>query len=186
MARINTTKSQFSGSKTEFSLLPTDVYRMEIKRATLEPNQFAEPLDDGTYPDQLVLCWECYEATEEQDEGVVGLSVWQRMAPWYGAGKRGPSQFKILIDSLIEQEMLPAETDPDDFETDDLVGVKQRVSVETYIKTMGKNQGTEGNRIASILPLKAAKKVVRKSAPQPTKKNVPVPVGADDDEELPF
>lgn len=184
--RINTTKSQFSGKKkTEFEILPADVYRVEIKRATLEPNQYAEPLDDGTYPDQLVLCWEVYEATEEQDEGVVGLAVWQRMAPWYGIGKRGPSQFKILIDSLIEQEMLPADTDPDDFETDDLKGIKQRASVEVYIKGQGKNQGQEGNRIAAILPLKAVKKKVS-SKPQPTKKNVPVSIGADDDEELPF
>lgn len=177
MTRINTRQSQRSGKA--FELLESDVYRMEIKRATVEPDTFAEPDDNNVYPDKLVLCWEVYEATDDQDEGIVGLSVWQRMAPYYGVGKRGPSQFKVLVDSLIEQGLLPETTDPDDFETDDLVGIKQRVTIEKYTKTMGINKGEFGNKvIGKPLPIS------RKKAATTAKKNVPVAVADDDD--MPF
>lgn len=140
-----------------FELLETDVYRMEVKKASIAPNTYADPDDNGNYPDQLLIVWEVFQAGPEQDDEVVGRAVFQRMAPWYGIGKRGPSQFKLLVDSLNEQEIITI--DPLDFEPEDLVGIKQRVSVEQYTKTMGKNAGQPGNRVVGApKSLKRAKK----------------------------
>jgi hypothetical protein len=166
----DTTKS--SKAEKEFTLLDTDIYRMVIKKAEIAPNQYAEPDENGVYPDQLLIVWEVFEAGPEQEDGVVGNAVFQRMAPWYGAGKRGPSQFKVLADALIAQGHA---IDLSDFDPDALVGIKQRVSVELYTKTMGKNAGQPGNRIVGApKPLKkqpAAPSVpaVKAQAAAPTK-----------------
>lgn len=160
----------------EFALLETDVYRMKIVRATIEADQFAEKRKDGTQPDKLVLCWEVSEAGPEQDEDVVGLSVWQRMSPYYGTIREGGvSKFKAFLDSLADQGLI--ELDPSaGFDTDSLIGIEQRVSVEKYTKTMGQNAGQPGNRVSAILPLK------RKAAkPAPAKRNVPVADDASDE-----
>lgn len=150
-----------------FELLDTDVYRMEIKKAEIAPNTYAEPNEDGTYPDQLLIVWEVYQAGPEQDDGVVGRAVFQRMAPWYGTGKRGDSQFKMLVDSLNEQVdaglLEFGGIDPEDFDPAALVGLRQRVSVENYKKTMGKNQGQPGNRVVGAP--KSLKKPQAKTAP---------------------
>lgn len=190
MAIINATAGNYTS--TAFELLPTDVYRMKIVKADIRPNTFAEPLDDGTQPDQLALVWEVSETIDDQEDGVVGLSVWQNLAPWYGTGKRGPSKFKILMDSLISQNLLPADSDFDAFDTDLLIGLEQRVSVEEYTKTMGQNKGQLGNRIVTVMSLKPMKKqapatpVTQKTAPQPRPRNIPQPITNGDDEGLPF
>jgi hypothetical protein len=157
MAVINT---QARGKKTdgEFPLLETDVYRMKIARASIEQNQYADDLPDGTKPDQLVLCWEVTQATPDQDEEVVGLSVWQRMNPYYGPVRDGGvSKFKQFIDMLRGQGHLE-EFDPNAFDTDALLGIEQRVSVEQYIKSQGVNVGKPGNKVTGVLPLRPAKK----------------------------
>lgn len=190
MAQFSASKSKFKSG--DFEILPTDIYRMKIAKADIQQDQFAEPDENGDRPDQLVLCWEVSQVIGEQDEGVVGLSVWQRMAPWYGVGKRGPSKFKAFVDGLIAQNLLSADFDPDNMDTDWFVGVEQRVNVEEYTKTMGMNKGQPGNRIVNILPLVAAKKAPTKVAPaQPLRKNTPQPVTAGDiddgaEGELPF
>jgi hypothetical protein len=182
MPRINT---QQNTSKV-FALLETDIYRMVIKKADVEADKYAEPDENGNLPDKIVLIWEVYEATEDQDESVVGMSVWQRMAPWYGTSKRGPSPFKMLIDSLLEQEMI-TEFDPEDFDTDVLVGVKQRVNIEKYIKTMGPNKGEDGNRVVGgPMPLTRKKLNTTTKTVTPARKNVPVAVEVGDDGEIPF
>jgi hypothetical protein len=180
MAIINATAGNYTA--TAFELLPTDVYRMKIKKAEIRPNTFAEPLEDGTQPDQLALIWEVSETIGDQDEGVVGLSVWQNLAPWYGTGKRGPSKFKILMDSLMSQGLLPNDTDFDAFDTDVLIDIEQRISVEEYTKTMGQNKGQLGNRIVTVMPLKAMKKQAPTNRPVP--RNVPRAI--EGDENLPF
>jgi hypothetical protein len=43
--------------------------------------------------------------------------------------------------------------DPDNFDTDSLIGIEQKVSVEEYKKTMGVNIGQPGNRITQVMPL---------------------------------
>jgi hypothetical protein len=154
----------------EFALLETDVYRMKIVRAHIEVDQYAEKRKDGTQPEKLVLCWEVSEAGPEQDEDVVGLSVWQRMNPYYGTIREGGvSKFKAFLDSLAEQGLI--ELDPAaGFDTDSLIGLEQRVGVEKYIKTMGPNAGQPGNRVVSILPLK--RKATKQGTP-PARRNVP-------------
>jgi hypothetical protein len=179
MAVINT--RQGGRADKTYSLLETDVYRMVIKKAEIEADQYAEPDEQGNYPDKLVLTWEVYEATDEQDPGVVGLSVWQRMPPWYGTGKRGPSAFKTLVDSLVEQEVI-ADFDPDNFDTDLLVGVKQRVNVEKYKKTMGPNTGQDGNRIVGKPMPISRRKPAAPLAQGARRRNVPVAVAEGDED----
>ena len=159
----DTTKSS-KGDK-EFTLLDTDIYRMVIKKAEIAPNTYADQNEDGSYPDQLLVVWEVFEAGPEQDESVVGQAVFQRMAPWYGAGKRGDSQFKTLIDALVEQHY---PLDPADFDPAELIGIKQKVSIELYKKTMGKNVGQLGNRVVGAP--KPLKKAAAKVAPAPAAK----------------
>lgn len=165
MAVINTQGR--SGSAKSMVLLETDVYRMKIARASIEEDQFADPNKDGTKPERLVLCWEVTEAIGEQDDEVIGLSVWHRINPYYGAVRDGGiSKFKAFIDSLRAQGHL-AEFDPNAFDTDSLLGIEQRVSVENYIKGQGVNAGQPGNKVTGILPLRA-------------KKNQPMPAAKED------
>ena len=179
MPVINTQKSKGGNSNGSMALLETDVYRMAIKRAVLEQDQYAEPLADGSKPEKLVLTWEVTTVTDEQDDGCIGLAVWQRFNPYYGPVRDGGvSKFKAFIDALREQNYLP-DFDANLFDTDSLVGIEQRVSVEKYAKTMGPNAGQPGNRIASILPLKR-----KASATAPAKRNVPVAVEGGEDGEL--
>ena len=189
MAPFNATKGTYE-SKT-FEILPSDIYRMKIVKADIQQNTFAEQKEDGTYPEQLVLCWECSSILGEQDEGVVGLSVWHRMAPWYGDTKRGPSKFKEFVDSLIAQKLLNEDLDLEAIDTDWFIGLEQRVNVEEYLKTMGVNKGQPGNKVVSILPLVAQKKAPIKAIPnrptvsaRPAVRNQVQPVG--DDDEIPF
>lgn len=178
MATLNL-KAHSNGSRGTFSLLETDVYRMKIARASIEADQFAEARKDGTQPEKLVLCWEVTEASPEQDDSVVGLSVWQRINPYYGTVREGGvSKFKAFLDSLEDQGLLTI--DLENFDTDSLIGVEQRISVEKYIKTMGANAGQPGNRVATILPLRR-RKAPAKAAPT---KNVAVAVDDTDGEDL--
>lgn len=183
MPVINTQKSKGGNSGGSMTLLETDVYRMQIKRAVLEEDQYAEALADGTKPEKLVLTWEVTSATDEQDADCVGLAVWQRFNPYYGPVRDGGvSKFKAFIDGLREQGFLP-DFDPNLFDTDSLIGIEQRVSVEKYAKTMGPNAGQPGNRIASILPLKR-KPAAAAPAKVPAKRNVPVAVEGGEDDEI--
>lgn len=190
MATINTTQSQRPRSTEQFELLPTGMYRVEIKRASLEPNTYGEQLPDGSYPDQLVLLFEVFSATEDQDEGVVGLAVWARMEPWYGVTKKGASKFKLLIDALLAQQSIT--WDPENFDTDDLIGQKLRAMVELYKKTMGPNIGQDGNKVTAFATLKPQKPVkaapaapapAAKPAAAPARRNVPVAVAEEGDED---
>lgn len=186
MPVINTQKSKGGngGGNGTMTLLETDVYRMQIKRAVIEEDQFAEALADGKRPEKLVLTWEVSSVTEEQDEGCVGLAVWQRFNPYYGPVRDGGvSKFKAFIDSLREQGFLP-DFDANMFDTDSLIGIEQRVSVEKYIKEMGVNKGSPGNRIASILPLKRKAQAAKPATAAPAKRNVPVAVEGGEDDEI--
>jgi hypothetical protein len=167
---IDRTKPQSSGNGDgTFELLETDVYVMEIKSAKLEEDQFGEPDDAGNKPIKLVLRWEDEES---------GNAVWQRFAPYYGTKRDGtPSKFMAFIDSLAEQGLLPDQFDMEE----DLPGIRQRVSVEKYIKTMGANKGQPGNKVIAVMTLK--RKVTPKSA-----KAAPVPATDDTDNnaDIPF
>lgn len=154
MAVVNLQNRGGGTSTGEFKLLETDVYRAKIADATLEEDQYAELSRDGTKPIRLVLRWEVTQATEDQDIECEGCAVWQRFNPYYGTVREGgPSKFKAFIDSLRDQGMLEG-FDPNAFDTDTLVGLEQRVSVEKYEKTMGPNVGKPGNKVVGVLPLK--------------------------------
>jgi len=199
MAKFNAAKGTYEPK--DFDLLPTDIYRMKVVKADIQQNTFGEQKEDGTYPEQLVLCWEVTQArkpTDEdpgQDEGVIGLSVWYRISPWYGTTKRGDSKFKQLVDSLIEQQLLGSDFDPENMDTDWFMGIEQRVDVELYKKTQGANKGQDGNKVVRVLPLTVQRKAPVKAAPvavrpavstRPVARNVPVPVTEDESEEIPF
>lgn len=163
MAVIDT-QARKGGGSGEMTLLETDVYRMKIARASIEQDQYADPLPDGTHPDRLVLCWETTEPIGDQDESVVGLSVWQRLNPYYGPIRDGGvSKFKAFIDGLRAQGHLQ-DFDPHSFDTDSLLGIEQRVSVEQYIKSQGPNVGKPGNKITGVLPLRAKKPAAKAKA----------------------
>jgi hypothetical protein len=176
---INTQARQGNGS-TEFKLLETDVYRMKIAAATLEEDQYADPQGDGSKPIRLVLRWEVTEATEDQDEDVVGNAVWHRLNPWYGSVRDGgASKFKAFIEQLRDQGLL-ADFNPQAFDVESLVRIEQRVSVEKYSKTMGPNAGKPGNKVVSVLPLRRTKRAAENGKPPAAKPS------AVEDLDLPF
>lgn len=176
MAVINTHKGTGSGTG-EFTLLETDVYRMQIKAADLQEDQYADVNRDGSRPERLVLRWEVTQVTDEQDEAALGCAVWQRFNPYYGPVRDGGvSKFQQFIDGLRVQGYL-ADFDPELFDTDSLIGIEQRVSVEKHIKSMGPNAGKPGNKVSSVLPLRRGK---GKAGPTPT------PALAAEEDNLPF
>jgi hypothetical protein len=185
MPTINTRERKGNGTG-EIIILPSDVYRMKITSAAIEEDKFAEPYNDGTKPEKLVISWEVTQVTDEQEDIFLNAKVWQRFNPWYGITKAGtPSRFKEFIDKLAEQGLLVF--DPDNFDTDSLIGIEQKVSVEEYKKTMGVNIGQPGNRITQVMPL-TRKKTAQAPAPKPQLvRNVPQPVIiGDDSEDMPF
>lgn len=184
MAVINTQARTGSGNGT-MQLLESDVYYMTIKRAVIEEDQFADPRKDGSRPEKLVLTWEVSRVTDEQDDACIGLAVWQRINPYYGTIREGgPSNFKAFIDGLRDQGLLP-DFDPVSFDTDSLIGIEQRVSVEKYAKTMGANTGQPGNRVKQIMPITRRKNAPK---PPPAPKNTPQPIDAEeiDESQIPF
>lgn len=174
MTIINTQARSGGGSDKAFVVLPTDVYRMKITKATIEENRFADPLNDGTKPQQIVITWEMTQLSEDQQDAAdeagedwSTCAVWQRFNPYYGPVRDGGvSKFKAFIDALREQGYLE-DFDPNTFDTDSLLGVEQRVSVEKYKKSQGENAGKPGNKVVSVLPLKRGK--AGRNVPQPVK-----------------
>lgn len=150
----------------EWTPLATGEYVMKIAEAQVAKNPF--PNDDGEFDDQLKITWELaewnpdYEAAGYQQRQKV---FWQ-MRPWYGSGKRGDSKFKAFIDDLKRQELIKNINDmyiageKEAPNQGDLIGITQRVMVEYYVKTMGKNAGQPGNRVLAVAP-------PRKSSPTP-------------------
>lgn len=170
---------------SEFEVLPTDTYFMKVSEAVIEDDKFAQPDRNGVQPQKLVLTWEISKLTPEQEEAGVklGEKVWQRINPYYGTVKDGgPSKFMALVQSLVEQEMLPE----GEFETGDFIGITQRVLVEQYIKTMGANVGKPGNRITSVAPLVVKRRQRPMVQPPSTPTAKALPATPDDSDDLPF
>lgn len=182
MPVINLNDRRGKSSSGEMKLLETDVYRMKITRAIIEDDQYGEPDKHGLLPVKLVITWEVSGVSDEQDAECMGLAVWQRMNPYYGTVRDGgPSKFKAFLDNLVEQGALEP-LNVESFDTDMLVGIEQRVSVEHYTKTMGPNAGQPGNKVVGILPLK--RKATKATPAKP--KNTPEPVEVESDDDLPF
>ena len=184
MTTLDTTARKGGADSKDFVILPSDVYRMKILKTVIEENRFAEPLNDGTKPLQLVITWEITQLSDEQTEGMVEAEedwdtaqVWQRINPYYGDVRAGgPSKFKAFVDMLCEQGHLK-NFDPGAFDIETLVGIEQRVNVEKYIKSQGENVGKPGNKVVSVLPLKRTKN---------GKKEAAVPAGVVEENDLPF
>jgi hypothetical protein len=155
---IDTQARRGGGQSGEFKVLDTDVYRAKIVEAKVEEDRFGTPLNDGSLPLKLVIRWEVTEVTDEQDEEAVGCTVWQRLNPWYGTTRDGkPSAFKTFIEALRAQGLIPT-FNPSAFDPGDLDGIEQRISVERYIKAMGPNAGSDGNKVTAVLPIKSARR----------------------------
>jgi len=184
MPTINLNQGKGGSASTDFVVLPSDVYRMKIIKATIEENRFAEPNKDGSKPQQIVLTWEVTSLSEEQAEAMVEVeqdwdsaTVWQRFNPYYGPVRDGGvSKFQAFIDSLREQGYLK-EFNLELFDPESLIGVEQRVNVERYIKSQGENAGKPGNKVVSVLPLKR---------PKAAKTTAPKANGIVEEEDLPF
>lgn len=188
MAVVNLTQRSGSGvSGEERPVLPTDIYRMRCVEADIKDDTFAKPNKDGTMPQKFSTVWEVVSLTEEQQEAAdeagekwTGVRVWKDFALFYGTVKEGgPSKLKAFIDSLVEQGAL-ASFDLATFDTDSLVDIEQRCTVEQYIKSQGVNVGKPGNKITAFTALKRS----RKPDAKPVAKNTPQPVESDED--LPF
>jgi hypothetical protein len=123
--------------------LETDVYECVIESCKYEQSIFPE--DDGTLPMKYVIVWK-----EEES----GNYLWERYNPFYGSTKSGaPSKWKAFLDGLDAQGLLPGgQFDPEAA----LPGIRQRLSVQKYIKSKGANAGQPGNKVTGVLPMKKA------------------------------
>lgn len=186
MAKIALNSGSGTGGES-YEAYPADTYFCEIKSADLELSKFK---DDKTGEDkyQIAIVWEVYQLTEDQHNEGLNTGKWFRQwfSPYYGETKNGPSLFKQFIDGLRNQGHL-ADFDPAEFDTDELVGIKQKVTVTEKPKA----DGTMTNKVTGVSPLKPQRRQAAQPAPAapakpaaPARRNVPQPVavGAEDGE----
>jgi len=183
------------GGETSYEAFPADTYYCEINQAELVDSQFKDD-KTGEPKQQIKITWEVYQLTGEQSDAglTTGKWFWQWLEPYYGPTKNGPSKFQAFIDSLVDQGLL-AEFDAAAFDTDDLIGARQKVAVEEYKRA----DGTMGNKVRAVLPLKPTRRaapaaaaakappppgVTRKGAPP--MRNPPVAVEEDPESDVPF
>jgi hypothetical protein len=190
MPKVQLNTGGGAGDGQSYEAFPADTYFCEIKSADLELSKFK---DDKTGEDkyQIAIVWEVYQLTEDQEAEGLTTGKWFRQwfSPYYGETKNGPSLFKAFIDALRAQGHLDG-FDPNDFDTDDLIGIKQKVTVTEKPKA----DGTMTNKVTGVSPLKPQRRQAAQPAPAakpaapaaPARRNVPQPVavGADDGEEL--
>lgn len=164
------------GSEGQREAFPADTYICEVNQAELVESQFKDD-KTGEVKWQIKLTWEVCQLSPEQEEAGLETGKWFFMwlEPWYGTtAKRGPSKFKMFIDSLMEQGILEG-FDPADFDTDDLVGKRQKVTVQEFKRP----DGTTGNKVTGVLPLKLRRAApAARPAPPLTVEPSPARVGA--------
>ena len=183
MTTYDATESNSTG--TQYELLETGIYRMKIVKSTIEENRLDEPRPDGTYSLQHVVTWEVSGLIGDQDdESIIGTQVWQRINFWYGDTKNGPpSKLKAWVDKIRAQGLVE-EFNPSAYDPELFIGVEQRVNVQQYIKTMGKNAGQPGNKVIDVLPLKPVKKAPQAAATPPAGVQRKRPATTDESEDL--
>jgi hypothetical protein len=175
---FDTTKPQTRDNDGGWTPLATGTYVMEIESAQVAPSPFED--DNGEHQEELTLTWKLAEWLPEYEAAGYepGQKVFQRMRTWYGTGKRGDSKLKTFIDPLVAEGLIPAAFNvagPDDEPNQgDLVGIRRRVMVENYAKTMGANKGQPGNRVLAVAPLQATR-TVPGPAPVVTTSRTPAP-----------
>lgn len=161
-----------TGKERDYALFETGEYPMTIVAAKVAPGKFPNK-QSGEIEDELTITYELDPETPEQeaDFDTAGykmengwMRAWDHMPPWFGDGRRGPSKLKARVQPFIDRGLVPAafhvaEADqPED--QGDLIGLKVRVMIEKYTKTMGPRAGEYGNRVLAVNPRqKAAPKV---------------------------
>jgi len=171
-----------------YEVYPADTYLCEIKEFQHKLSNFK---DDKTGEDkyEFEITWEVYQLSGEQIEAGLTTGKWfkQWFSEYYGPTRNGDSKFKQFIDGLRAQGYLP-DFDQSNFDTDDMIGIKQKVTVTEGTK----KDGTPINKVVGTAPLKLQRRApaAKPSAPAPApRRNAPQPVavaegGEDDDGEL--
>lgn len=172
MAKVAVRVKGEDSGETSYEAFPADTYVCQINNAELVESQFKDD-KTGEAKWQIKITWEVAQLTDEQEEAGLeaGKWFWQYLEPYYGPTKNGPSKFQAFIDSLREQGML-IDFDPHNFDTDDLIGIKQKVAVDTYTRT----DKSVGNKVKAVLPLKLKKPARAEPAAPPagvTRKGAP-------------
>lgn len=199
MAMYSRTESVIEGG-SDFKVLPSGKYIMEIVTAEETENKFGKPNKDGSPKMQVMIRWELKKlnsaqqaildndpASADYDEEApslepdetldIGATVMQYMTPLYATikdrdtGQATPTPWKTFVDTLAEQDIIG-----DEFDLDQLVGTVQLVTVNKEPKQNGPNKGKMGNKVAKIGP------VPTKKSPKLAKPVLPV----EDDEDMPF
>lgn len=157
MPQFDVTKPETT-TADDWTPLATGQYVMEIAEAKIAPSPF--PDNDGEIRDRLTVVWKLAEWSSEYAAAGYeqGQKVFQQFNPWYGETKKGASKFKQFVDPLINEGLIPKQFYIADGEVasnqGDLIGIKRRVMVEHYLKSMGPNKGQPGNRVLAVTPLK--------------------------------
>ena len=151
-----------NGGGESYEAFPADTYYCEVHAADMTESQFKDD-KTGAAKWQIKLTWQVYQLTEDQTEAGLEGEKWffQWLEPWYGIKKDGgPSQFKVFVDSLVDQTLL-ADFDPADFDTDNLLGKRQKVTVSYFEK-----DGRGRNKVLSVAPLKPRRAAKPPAAPE--------------------
>lgn len=177
---------QASSGSDEILEYPMGVYECEILKVEHVASNFK---DDRTGEEkfQWKITWQTTDGNEKWFTQFFGT--------FYGFTKKGTGKSKLMefIHGLVDQGLLELDEDGG-FDTDDLVGIKQAVSVSP--------PSEKGwNKVNGTGPIAPAAPVRRKVAPQPqqptpapvapvsprpVRKNVPAPVDDVTDEDLEF
>lgn len=164
-------KGEGEGETESYEVYPAGTYFCEVKKADYIKSQFK---DERTGEDkyQIEITWEVFKLTDEQAEAGLTTGKWfkQWVEPFYGPTKNGVSKFKALIDTMRGEGHLP-EFDPNDFDTDDLVGIRQRVMVIEGTK----KDGTPVNKVSSTASLKLQRRAQPAQAAAPAARPAPQP-----------
>jgi hypothetical protein len=191
-------------------VLPDDDYIMTVDEVKIEQDQYAKPEKDGEQPWVLVVTWHLLDedVTRKQRRKDIkgGRKLWQRFGLFVYVKPDGtPTKLKAFLDAIdgsVNREGIALdyaqhiESGDLDALCDDLVGIKARCFVETYVKSKGARAGEKDNRIIKVLPLDdeddEPAPPVKPAAPapkqRPTLKNAPQPVDDDPlfDDEPPY
>lgn len=60
-------------------------------------------------------------------------------------------RLRLILESLLQRNSLPEDFELDDSDLDKYSGLKCRIRVEKYVRTKGKNAGSEANRVTDVL-----------------------------------
>lgn len=171
MPVINTRKNNSSSNEYP-DAYPADTYQVQVKNVEEVDNPFEKN------ETQVKFTFAVSKLTDEQEEDglFVGKYFWYYAAPLTGTRQNGqPTKLQKVIDVLIEGGQLGEDYDSSELDTDDLIGKELRVTVSKYEK-----DGTERNKVESLLPIRKRRPAPVAAEPAPAKRNRPTAVKPDD------